>query len=129
MFQQFTDGLFEKFLPGWKVRLAAITLFLIGLYPCGTVMEGVDPGLAGGFLCLFGAHVPGVVYTTMYALGLLGGGEKINALVKSNALMAALEKADAPPHVVKAIEEAKPGATVLPGGDAMADATTKGNKL
>lgn len=122
----FVDDLFEKFLPGWKTRIAAITLLLIGLYPCGMVVEGTDQGLAGGILCLFGVHVPGVVYTSMYALGILGGSEKLHALVKSNALMAALDKAAAPPKVVAAIEEAKPGATVLPGGAAMDDATTKG---
>lgn len=122
----YVDDLFSKFFPGWKARIAAITLLLIGLYPCGTMVEGADQGLAGGILCLFGVHVPGVVYTTMYALGILGGTEKLAAIAKSNALMAALEKSAAPVHVVAAIEEAKPGSTVLPGGDAMDEATTKG---
>lgn len=113
------DLLFDKLLPGWKVRLTALTLALIGLYPCGgTVPEGVDPGLAGGVLCLLGVHVPGVVYTTMYALGLLGTGEKLQALVKSNNFMAAIEKMNAPARDVAAIEEAKPGATSIPGAPA-----------
>lgn len=111
----FLDGLFEKFLPGWKTRLTAIILFLIGLYPCGTAMEGMDPGLAGGILCTFGVTVPGWVYTTMYALGLLGVGEKANALVKSNALMALIEKDNTSKMTLAKIEEAKPGATQLPG--------------
>lgn len=87
-----SDGLFEKFLPGWKTRITALLIALIGLYPCGAMVpEGVDPGLAGGLLCQFGVSVPGWVYTTMYALGLLGVGEKVNALVKSNKVMADLE--------------------------------------
>lgn len=109
------DGLFEKFIPGWKVRLAAIALILLGTDPA-------HPGI----LDLFGVIVPSSVYATMYGLGLLGAGEKVNALVKSNALMAALEKASAPVKTIAAIEEAKPGSTQLPGGEAMADATTKG---
>lgn len=87
----FVDGLFEKFLPGWKTRITAIAITLIGLYPCGTMVDGMDPGAAGGILCQFGITVPGYVYTIMYGLGLLGVGEKVNALVKSNAAMAAIE--------------------------------------
>ena len=79
------NGLFEKFLPGWKVRITAIMLALLGT----TV---TDPGI----LHQFGVDAPTWVYSIMYALGLLGGGEKINALVKSNALMASLEARKSP---------------------------------
>lgn len=87
------DTMFEKFLPGWKTRISAVLVALIGLYPCGGVVpEGVDPGLAGGLLCqVLGVTLPGWVYTTMYALTLLGVGEKVNQLVKSNATMAEIE--------------------------------------
>jgi len=113
----FFDSLFEKFLPGWKVRIAAIALFLLGLTPD-----------QAGFLHELGINAPTWLYAAMYALGLLGGGEKLQALVKSNNLMAAIDKAAAPAKVVDAIEEAKPGSTVLPGGAAMAEATTKTGK-
>ena len=100
---EFIDGLFTKFLPGWKVRLTAIAMFLLG----PTVSEP-------GFLHQIGVDAPNWIYATMYALGMLGAGEKINALVKSNALMAAVEKSTASPRVLQEIEAAKPGSTVLP---------------
>ena len=79
------NGLFEKFLPGWKVRITAILLALLGT-------TAAEPGI----LHQIGVDAPTWVYSIMYALGLLGGGEKINALVKSNALMASLEARKSP---------------------------------
>lgn len=101
---QIFDGIFEKFLPGWKVRIAAIMVALLGVS-----LE--QPGM----LHQLGIDAPSWVYAIMYALGLLGGGEKINQLVKSNALMAMIEKSDTPARTLERIEEAKPGSTTLPG--------------
>lgn len=91
MQSSFIDAIFEKFLPGWKTRITALLVFLLGLYPATAIPPGADPALAGGMLFQFGVAVPGWIYTTMYALGLLGVGEKVNALVKSNAFMAKIE--------------------------------------
>lgn len=71
----FFNTLFEKFLPGWKTRITAILIFLIGIAPAAT---GVDGG--GGILGMLGVDLPMWVYTALYALGLLGVGEKLEAV-------------------------------------------------